>query len=55
MTFLIQTKVSKYIDLFNFIISMLLINISTFWHVGCYALISGIVGYKTCKYSNLFY
>lgn len=32
-----------------------LINISTFWHVGCYALISGIVGYKSYKYSNLFY
>ena len=32
-----------------------LINISTFWHVGSYALISGIVGHKTCKYSNLMY
>ena len=32
-----------------------LINISSFWHVGCYALISGIIGHKTCKYSNLLY
>jgi surface polysaccharide O-acyltransferase-like enzyme len=32
-----------------------LINISSLWNVGCYALISGIIGHKTCKYSNLLY
>lgn len=26
-----------------------------FWHVICFGLISGIVGYKTYKYSNLLY
>ena len=32
-----------------------LINFSCFWHVNSFALISGIVGYKTHKYSNLLY
>lgn len=32
-----------------------LMNMLTFWHVSSYALISGYVGYKTNKYSNLFY
>ena len=32
-----------------------LMNILCFWHVSSYALISGIVGYKTYKYSNLLY
>ena len=32
-----------------------LINIGTFWHVSSFALISGFIGYKTCKYSNLLY
>ena len=32
-----------------------LINILTFWHVSSFALISGIVGYKSHKYSNLLY
>lgn len=31
------------------------IEICTFWHVCSYALISGIIGYKTTKYSNLIY
>ena len=26
-----------------------------FWHVNSYAIISGIVGYKSTKYSNLLY
>ena len=32
-------------------------NLSTiyFWHVSCFIFISGYVGYKTCKYSNLLY
>jgi len=32
-----------------------LIYILTFWHVSSFALISGIVGYKSNKYSNLLY
>ena len=32
-----------------------LINILCHWHVSSFALISGIVSYKTFKYSNLFY
>ena len=32
-----------------------LIKISLFWHVSSFALISGIIGYKTNKYSNLLY
>ena len=31
------------------------INICSFWHVNSFALISGIIGYKTNKYSNLIY
>lgn len=31
------------------------INIWSFWHVNSFALISGIVGFKTNKYSNLMY
>ena len=29
--------------------------INSFWHVGSYGLISGIIGNKTSKYSNLLY
>ena len=32
-----------------------LLHIFLFWHVNGFGLISGIVGYKTHKYSNLFY
>ena len=32
-----------------------LLNILTYWHVSSFALISGIIGYKTNKYSNLLY
>lgn len=32
-----------------------LMNIFSFWHVSSFALISGIVGYKTNKYSNLLF
>ena len=32
-----------------------LINISCFWHVSSFTLISGIVGYKIHKYSNLIF
>ena len=32
-----------------------LMNMLTFWHVSSYALISGYIGYKTNKYSNLLY
>lgn len=34
---------------------LILINILCSWHITCFILISGIVGYKTCKYSNLLY
>jgi len=34
---------------------LILMNISTYWHVSCYALISGYIGYKSNKYSNLLY
>ena len=32
-----------------------LANIYSYWHVCSFALVSGIVGYKTNKYSNLLY
>ena len=32
-----------------------LMNIISFWHVSTYALISGYIGYKSNKYSNLLY
>jgi hypothetical protein len=32
-----------------------LINTFSFWHVSSFALVSGIVGYKTNKYSNLLF
>ena len=32
-----------------------LINICSFWHVNSFSLVSGIIGYKTNKYSNLLY
>ena len=31
------------------------LNKCLFWHVSSFALISGVVGYRTCKYSNLIY
>ena len=34
---------------------LFLIKISCFWHVSGFALISGYIGYKTNKYSNLLY
>ena len=34
---------------------LILMNITCFWHVSSYALISGFIGYKTNKYSNLLY
>ena len=34
---------------------LVLMNISCFWHVSSYALISGYIGYKSHKYSNLLY
>ena len=34
---------------------LVLMNIIGFWHVSTYALISGFVGYKSNKYSNLLY
>ena len=36
-------------------IKLNLLNILCFWHVSSFALISGIVGYKNYKYSNLIY
>lgn len=36
-------------------IKLNLLNILSFWHVSSFALISGIVGYKNYKYSNLLY
>lgn len=41
-------KFSKYREL-------KLMNIISFWHVSAYALISGYIGYKSNKYSNLLY
>ncbi len=41
-------KYSKYREL-------ILMNIMSFWHVSTYALISGYIGYKSNKYSNLIY
>jgi len=32
-----------------------LLNVFTKWHISIFGLISGVVGYKTCKYSNLLY
>ena len=34
---------------------LVLMNISCFWHVNSYALISGYIGYKSHKYSNLLF
>lgn len=34
---------------------LIIMNICSFWHVNSYTLISGIIGYKTNKYSNLMY
>ena len=34
---------------------LVLMNIISFWHVSTYALISGYIGYKSNKYSNLLY
>lgn len=45
---------SHVIDKYNYKI-LTFINISSFWHVNSFALISGVVGYKTHKYSNLIY
>ena len=42
------SKFSKYREL-------ILMNIISFWHVSTYALISGYIGYKSNKYSNLLY
>ena len=44
----VMSKYSKYKEL-------ILMNISCFWHVSSYALISGYIGYKSNKYSNLLY
>ena len=41
-------KYSKYKEL-------VLMNITSFWHVSTYALISGFIGYRSNKYSNLLY
>ena len=40
---------------YNYYKTLDFIEICTFWHVCSYALISGIIGYKTTKYSNLIY
>lgn len=42
------SKYNKYREL-------VLMNIISFWHVSTYALISGYIGYKSNKYSNLLY
>ena len=34
---------------------LILLNISCYWHVSTFALISGYIGYKSNKYSNLLY
>ena len=34
---------------------LVLMNIISFWHVSIYALISGYIGYKSNKFSNLLY
>ena len=49
---LIHTKIFKKYRQYK---ELKLMNMLTFWHVSSYALISGCVGYKTNKYSNLLY
>ena len=49
---LITTDIFKKYSQFE---KLKLMNMLTFWHVSSYALISGYVGYKTNKYSNLLY
>ena len=45
----------KVIIKYNKYRELVLMNIIGFWHVSTYALISGFVGYKSTKYSNLLY
>ena len=45
----------KIIDQYNQFKELLLIKIICFWHVSGFALISGYIGYKTNKYSNILY
>jgi len=45
----------KVIIKFNKYRELDLMNIIGFWHVSSYALISGFIGYKSNKYSNLLY
>ena len=49
---LITTDIFKKYSQFE---KLKLMNMLTFWHVSSYALISGYIGYKTNKYSNLLY
>jgi surface polysaccharide O-acyltransferase-like enzyme len=45
----------KVIIKYNKYRELVLMNIIGFWHVSTYALISGFIGYKSNKYSNLLY
>lgn len=45
----------KIIDQYNKFKELFLIKIACFWHVSGFALISGYIGYKTSKYSNILY
>ena len=45
----------KVIGKYNKNRELVLMNIISFWHVSTYALISGYIGYKSNKYSNLLY
>ena len=45
----------KAIEKYKHYYQLSLMNIFSFWHVSSFALVSGIVGYKTNKYSNLLY
>ena len=45
----------KLLNKYNHFSQVQLLNIMSFWHVSSFGMISGIIGNKTHKYSNLFY
>ncbi len=49
---LLHDRVMKKYKRYKILVFM---NICSFWHVNSFTLISGIIGYKTNKYSNLMY
>lgn len=46
---------AKLLNKYNHFPQVQLLNIMSFWHVSSFGMISGIIGNKTHKYSNLFY